>query len=74
MSLGIERDQLVATANRIREQSAIREGTPIVIFANLEIPEGAEIKVGRNIYLTSPDDFNQLRELLHRLAWNGPGQ
>jgi len=72
ISLGIEGDQLAATANRIREQSSISEDIAIVVVANAGIPEGAEIMLGNNIYFIRPDDFNQLRALLHRLAWSGP--
>lgn len=67
MSLGIEPDRLLATANRIRERAAIGQDVAIVIFCFPTIPEGAELEVDKNVYVTRPDNFNQLRELLHRL-------
>jgi DNA-binding response OmpR family regulator len=71
MSLGCEPDQLLATANRIREDAGISQDVAIVIFCVETIPEGAVMEVGTKIYVTRPDNFNQLRELLHRLLWNG---
>ena|ERR1019366_2603752 len=71
MSLGCAPDQLLAVANRIRQDAGISQGVAIVIFCVETIPEGAVMKVGTNIYVTRPDNFNQLRELLHRLLWNG---
>jgi hypothetical protein len=43
------------------------EHVPIVIFCVEDIAEGAEVSIGNNVYLTGPDDFNQLRALLNRL-------
>jgi DNA-binding response OmpR family regulator len=71
MSLGIEPDRLLASANRIRKCAAISQDVAIVIFCVPTIPEGAEMEVGKNVYMTRPDNFNQLRELLHRLLCNG---
>jgi CheY-like chemotaxis protein len=72
MSLGLEPDLLVATAHRIRRQSGLSEGVAIVIFCVPTIPEGAELEVDKNVYLTRPDNFNQLRELFHRLLCRVP--
>jgi CheY-like chemotaxis protein len=71
MSLGIEPGRLLAAANRIREDAGISKDVAIVIFCVGTIPEGAVMEVDTNIYLTRPDNFNQLRELLHRLLRNG---
>lgn len=71
MSLGIESDQLIAAANRIREEAGISQDVAVVIFCVGTIPEGAVMEVGTNIFVTRPDNFNQLRELLHRLLSNG---
>lgn len=73
ISVGLNPDQLVSVADRIRGSSAVNEQTSIVLFCNDAIPEGAEIDIGKKIYLTRPDDFNQLRGLIHRLAWNDCG-
>ena len=67
MSLGLEPDLLLATALRIRQQAALSQHVAVVIFCVPTIPEGAEMEVSKNVYVTRPDNFNQLRELLHRL-------
>jgi DNA-binding response OmpR family regulator len=67
MSLGLEPGLLLATALRIRQQAALSQEVAIVIFCVPTIPEGAEMEVSKNVYVTRPDNFNQLRELLHRL-------
>lgn len=67
MSLGLELEQLLATAQRIRQKSPLREDVAIVIFCVPAIPEGAEMEVNKNVYVTRPDNFDQLRDFLHRL-------
>jgi CheY-like chemotaxis protein len=67
MSLGLGPDLLLATALRIRQQAALSQDIAIVIFCVPTILEGAEMEVSKNVYVTRPDNFNQLRELLHRL-------
>ncbi len=70
MSLGLEPEQLLATARRIREQAALSENVAIVIFCVATIPEGAEMEVQKNVYVTRPDNFNQLRDFLYRVLGN----
>jgi two-component system KDP operon response regulator KdpE len=67
MSLGLGPERLLATAHRIRRQAGLSEDVAIVIFCVPTVPEGAEVEVDRNVYLTRPDNFNQLRKLLRRL-------
>jgi CheY-like chemotaxis protein len=67
MSLGLGLEQLIATAQRLRQNAALGEEVTIVIFCVPTIPEGAEMEVHKNIYVTRPDNFNQLRGFLHRL-------
>jgi CheY-like chemotaxis protein len=67
ISLGLEPDLLLATALRIRQKAALSQHVAVVIFCVPTIPEGAEMEVNKNVYVTRPDNFNQLRELLHRL-------
>jgi CheY-like chemotaxis protein len=67
MSLGLGPDLLLATALRIRQQAALSQDIAIVIFCVPTILEGAEMEVSKNVYVTRPDNFNQLRELLHKL-------
>jgi len=72
MSLGLGSERLLATAHRIRRQAGLSQDVAIVIFCIPTIPEGAEMEVGENVYVTRPDNFNQLRELLHRLLCRVP--
>jgi CheY-like chemotaxis protein len=72
MSLGLELDQLLATAHRLRKECAIGQDVAIIIFCVPTIPEGAEIEIKQNVYVTRPDNFNQLRGLLHRLLRPDP--
>jgi len=66
ISLGLGPELLLTTALRIRQRAALQD-IAIVIFSVPTIPEGAEIEIDKNVYVTRPDNFNQLRELFHRL-------
>ena len=59
--------QVIQAARQIRQEAALDKSIPIVIFCVEEIPEGEEVAIGHNIYLTHLDNFNQLRVLLLRL-------
>ena len=59
--------EVVTAARRIRELAALRENVPVVVFCIAEIDEGDEVAIGKNVYITRPDNFNQLRTLLARL-------
>ena len=59
--------EVIATARRVRERSAVGEDVPVVLFCIADIAEGEEVAIGRNVYITRPDNFNQLRSLLSRL-------
>jgi CheY-like chemotaxis protein len=72
MSLGFEREELVATAQRIRNRASLSQDTAVVIFCVSTIPEGAEMEVTENIHVTRPDNFDQLRAFLGRLLHMGP--
>ncbi|HMF57861.1 MAG TPA: hypothetical protein VK619_16075 [Pyrinomonadaceae bacterium] len=63
---GSPRD-VIATACHIRERAELGENVPVVVFCVGEVGEGDEIAIGQNVYLTRPDNFNQLRNLLARL-------
>lgn len=67
LSLAGRNVDLVAAALRIRQQVELSEDVPIVIFCAEGVPEGAELEIGKNLYVTSPDNFDQLRGLLRRL-------
>ena len=67
MSLAGVPEYVLSAANRIRERSGLTRRTPVVIFSLATVPEGAEEELFGNIYLTAPDNFNQLRTLLTRI-------
>jgi len=68
---GVPRE-VILSARRIREQAAIGEDVPVVVFCVEEIPQGDEIAIGENVHVTRPDNFNQLRSLLARLLQRIP--
>lgn len=59
--------EVLMSGCRIRESAAAGDDVPIVIFCFDEIPEGAEVAIGKNVHIAQPDNFNQLRDLLSRL-------
>lgn len=59
--------EVVASARRIREDAGIADTIPVVVFCVGELCEGDEVSVGKNVHLTRPDNFNQLRAMLIRL-------
>ena len=64
--------EVILSARRIRESAAIGEDVPVVVFCIDEIAQGDEIPIGENVYVTRPDNFNQLRSLLARLLQRIP--
>jgi CheY-like chemotaxis protein len=64
VSLGGTADELVRAARRIRRRGGLTEQIPVVIFSVTTISQGAEQEIGENVYITVPDDFNQLRRLI----------
>ena len=67
VSLAGSPSAVVAAAVRIRRRSGIDASVPIVVFCVPTIDEGAEVSLGRNVWVTRPDNFDQLRALLVRL-------
>ena len=72
VSLGGSPDDAIAEASSIRERAGLCKDIPVVIFSVQTIAEGAEKKIEANIYLTRPDNFDQLRALLRRLLSESP--
>jgi len=72
ISLGLHHDRSVAIGKRIRESSALGEDVPVVVFCSSGLDEGAELPAGYKIYVTYPDNFDQLRSLLSRLLRKPP--
>ena len=64
--------EVIVSARRIRESAAIGEDVPVVVFCVNEIAEGDEVAIGKNVHVTRPDNFNQLRSLLARLLQTIP--
>jgi len=67
VSLGGATADVIVTARRIRDRAALGDNVPIVIFCVESVVEGGEVNMGDSVYLAHPDNFNQLRALLHRL-------
>ena len=59
--------EVVVTARRIRDSAGVGENVPVVVFCIEGIGQGDEVAIGRNVYITRPDNFNQLRSLIGRL-------
>ncbi|HEX8069324.1 MAG TPA: response regulator [Pyrinomonadaceae bacterium] len=67
VSLGGTSREVIATARQIRERAELGSYVPVVVFCFEEISAGDEIAIGQNVYITRPDNFDQLRKLLARL-------
>jgi CheY-like chemotaxis protein len=72
ISLGGTPEYVLSASQRIRFRGGLDENTPVVIFSLATVPDGAEEELAGNVYVTVPDNFNQLRALLTRVvhgAW-----
>jgi two-component system, OmpR family, KDP operon response regulator KdpE len=67
ISLGLNAVQILSAAVRIRERTGLSDEIPVVAFSITSLDEGAEVQAGHNVYLTRPDNFDQLGALLGRL-------
>jgi len=67
VSLAGSEATVIATAERIRQRAELGEVIPVIIFCTVSLDEGAEVGIGRNVYVTRPDNFDQLRAFLKRL-------
>jgi DNA-binding response OmpR family regulator len=67
ISLGGSCVDAIAEATSIRERAKLGQSIPVVIFSVQTVAEGAEEKIEENVYLTRPDNFDQLRGLFRRL-------
>jgi len=66
VSLAGTPSEVLICGRRIRG-SAAGEEVPIVGFDFDEIAAGAEVAIGKNVHITHPDNFNQLRDFIARL-------
>ena len=64
--------EVIGSARRIRQNAAIGEDVPVVVFCVDEVAQGDEVEIGKNVFVTRPDNFNQLRSLLARLLHRIP--
>jgi len=64
LSLDGDMHQAIAIAGRVKMGARLADKTVAVVIDNLVIPEGAEIAMGDNVYVTRPDNFDQLRRFL----------
>jgi CheY-like chemotaxis protein len=67
VSLSGSLTEIIQAAKQIRQGAELKSKVPIVLFCIKELFEGEEVEVEDNVYLTRPDNFNQLRTLLRRL-------
>lgn len=67
ISLGLDVVQVLPVAARIRECAGLGEEVPFVVFCVTSLNEGTEVLAGHNVYMTRPDNFDQLRAFLSRL-------
>lgn len=69
VSLAGQPGEVLIAVRHIREHATVGDEVPVVIFCIDDIGEGDEVAIGRNVYVTRPDNFNQLRGLLARLLY-----
>lgn len=67
ISLGLDVVQVLPAATRIRERAGLSEEVPFVVFCFPSLDEGTMMAAGYNVYITRPDNFDQLRALISRL-------
>ncbi len=67
VSLGGLPVDVIASATRIRQRGGLSSEVPVVVFCIPTVDEGAEVAIGNNVYVTRPDNFDQLRAFLGRL-------
>lgn len=67
ISLGLDVVQALPVAMRIRERAGLSKEVLYVVFCASGLDEGAELAAGYNVYITRPDNFDQLRAFLSRL-------
>ena len=72
VSLGGQPREVITAARNIRRHAGLRENVPVVVFCIEEIGEGDEVAIGQNIFITRPDNFDQLRKLLAHLLQKIP--
>lgn len=72
VSLSGQHIDVIAVAQRIRQRAGLGEQIPVVIFSIETVAEGAEVGIGKNVHVTRPDNFEQLRGFIRRLLHRSP--
>jgi CheY-like chemotaxis protein len=72
VSLAGKPADVIGIAGRIKQRLELIEDIPVVIFGLQTVAEGAEVEVQSKLYVTRPDNFDQLRALLNRLLCKLP--
>lgn len=72
VSLSGQHIDVIAVAQRIRQRAGLGEQIPVVIFSIETVAEGAEVGIGKNVHVTRPDNFEQLRGFIRRLLHHPP--
>lgn len=67
VGLGGHPFDVIASGARIRRRIGAGVHVPVVVFGSAVVDEGAEVAFGDNVYVTHPDNFDQLRSFLRRL-------
>jgi len=67
MCLGLDAVHALPLIQRIRARARLSEKLPIVVFCDGDLREGAEEEAGYRVYLSSPENFDQIRALVGRL-------
>jgi CheY-like chemotaxis protein len=67
VNLGKPPAEVIAAARHIRDRAGVCAEVPVVIFCSEAVGEGEEVALGNQVYVTRPDNFNQLRRFLRRL-------
>lgn len=67
--VGVTTDEALDAARRVRGEAKAGDATSIVVIAESygEELEGRNVRVGEREYVTYPEDFRQLQNLLARL-------
>ena len=67
LSFGGSPADVVAAGRRIRDRAGLTDDVPVIVFCVPTLRQGAEVALGANVYVTRPDNFNQLRVFIERL-------
>lgn len=67
VGLGMPITEVIQDLKAIRSRAGLDPEIPVVIFDFDALEEGEERAIEGNIYMTRPDNFNQLRALIRRL-------